>query len=1517
MVISGTSNAILMVESESKILTEDQILKAMLYGHQKQQIIIKNINELVKKVSFTTLEWDELKDIDLELQKYIDSIFRKDLSEAYLISEKKKRFEKISNIKNKICNHLIENKNNINIEQIEFLIKNIEREIVRNRILSGKLRIDGRKNNVIRDLDIQIGSLKRTHGSAIFTRGETQSFSIVTLGTERDAQNIDELIGDRTDRFLFHYNFPPYCVGETGIIGSPKRREIGHGKLAKRSLLAVMPDASIFPYTVRIVSEITESNGSSSMASVCAASLALMDAGVPIKSSIAGISMGLIKEKDKFVILSDILGDEDFLGDMDFKVAGNSEGITALQMDIKIEEITSEILKKALYQAKEARIHILTVMNSCIQKPRNEISVFAPRIYKININPEKIKNVIGKGGSVIRMLTEKTQSAIEIEDDGTIKSPQIIVGTPGRILDLLNRKYLNLSKITSCILDEADEMLRMGFIEDVENILSKTSKKHQTVLFSATMPQIIHKIARRFMKSPKEIRIQCNINTQPDIKQYYWIAYKIRKIDALLRFLEMENFEAVIVFVRTKNSTVELSEILEKNGYNSAPLNGDMNQSLRENTLNKFKIKKLDILVATDIASRGLDVEHVNLVINYDAPLDSEAYIHRIGRTDSIKNNICLGNPNATLNQIEYAAKLACIHQDIINFPKNYHTKIGDRGVMLSGGQKQRIAIARALLFPAEILILDDAFSSLDNCTRYNILKNIKKLKNYQILIISTHQLSLLKESSEILVLEHGTIKQRGCHNMLIKEVGWYSKIIGAIDIPPEHFPSFKDIIQFSYEHEKMISEKIHKISHYAIEIKDYLTFHFLECLIIRITYLQIINPNNLIHESNMRSLRIETVPVSRGMILDRNRHPLAVSVPVHAVWVDPKELNDRGGIVKNIYWEALSNALSISFEQLSQRINNNINSRFVYLARQVNSEIGEYIHQLNLPGIHLKKESRRYYPIGQAAAHIIGITNIDGQGIEGLEKSFDPWLSGIPGKRKIRKDRFGKIIEHIVLKKTQKAKNLILSIDGNLQTIVYKKLKQSVELNKAESGTAILVDVNTGEILAMTNIPSYNPNNLIKINNSMMRNRAITDIFEPGSIIKPVVIVSALQKGIITINSTIDTRPYILNGYRVKDVVNYDNLSIEDGPESHLNKYGTPTMGGIMILIAIIISTLTWCRLSNPYIWYVLYILIGYGILGCYDDYMKVIKRNSRGLSAKWKYFWQSIIAITIAIVIFLKYQNSNVTQLVIPFFKEIMPQLGWWYIVTTYLVIVGTSNAVNLTDGLDGLAIMPTVFISSGIKPWLMDEDNSPKLLKKIPSDLPCHLGSLNIEWILNATLIVVSPGISLLHPSLIAAKKARIEIIGDIELFARQALKPIIAITGSNGKSTVTAMLGKIAFYAGISIGMGGNLGTPALNLLNKKNCQLYIIEVSSFQLESTFKLNTIASSILNITHDHMDRYPLGINQYRAYKLRIYNYAKINLINLDDPLTWPIDSNNQHCIGFSKNSGEYQIKKNQKDI
>ncbi|MGL5291288.1 MAG: polyribonucleotide nucleotidyltransferase, partial [Vibrionaceae bacterium] len=306
-------------------------------------------------------------------------------------------------------------------KEIQTLVHELEKEVVRSRILAGELRIDGREKDMVRALDVRTGVLPRPHGSALFTRGETQALVTATLGTQRDAQIIDELTGERTDHLLFHYNFPPYCVGETGFVGSPKRREIGHGRLAKRGIQAVMPTQAEFPYTVRLVSEITESNGSSSMASVCGSSLALMDAGVPIKKSVAGIAMGLVKEGDQFVVLSDILGDEDHLGDMDFKVAGTNDGITALQMDIKIEGITKEIMQLALHQAKGARLHILTVMDQAISCARDDISEFAPRIHTIKINPEKIKDVIGKGGATIRALTEETQTTIEIEDDGTIK----------------------------------------------------------------------------------------------------------------------------------------------------------------------------------------------------------------------------------------------------------------------------------------------------------------------------------------------------------------------------------------------------------------------------------------------------------------------------------------------------------------------------------------------------------------------------------------------------------------------------------------------------------------------------------------------------------------------------------------------------------------------------------------------------------------------------------------------------------------------------------------------------------------------------------------------------------------------------------------------------------------------------------------------------------------------------------------------------------------------------------------
>lgn len=420
LMISGTQNATLMVEAESKILSEEQILGAIVFGHQQQQVVINNIRSLSNEAS--KLPWImSYPERNKILESKIIDISEKEISDAYFIFNKQDRIEKLNSIKEDTIKLFLEENSNIDTLEIEDIFQKIEKKVVRKRILNNQTRIDGREKDMIRALDVRTGILPRTHGSALFTRGETQSLASVTLGTSRDAQNLDELLGDRIDNFLFHYNFPPYSVGEIGIVGSPKRREIGHGRLAKRSLLAVMPKLDDFPYTIRVVSEITESNGSSSMASVCSASLALMDAGVPIKSAVAGIAMGLVKEGDKYVLLSDILGDEDHLGDMDFKVSGTENGITALQMDMKIEGITNEIIHAALNEARSARLHILNVMNQALNKSRIDISEFAPRIHTIKINPEKIKDVIGKGGSVIRMLTEETGTIIEIEDDGTVK----------------------------------------------------------------------------------------------------------------------------------------------------------------------------------------------------------------------------------------------------------------------------------------------------------------------------------------------------------------------------------------------------------------------------------------------------------------------------------------------------------------------------------------------------------------------------------------------------------------------------------------------------------------------------------------------------------------------------------------------------------------------------------------------------------------------------------------------------------------------------------------------------------------------------------------------------------------------------------------------------------------------------------------------------------------------------------------------------------------------------------------
>lgn len=420
LVVAGSQSAVLMVESEADLLSEDQMLGAVIFGHEQQQVVIDNINALVVQAGKPRWDWQP-EAVDEAIQARVASLATQPLGDAYRITEKQQRYQQIHDIKAQVIGTLKAEDETLDENILLDMLSVIEKNVVRSRVLAGELRIDGREKDMVRALDVRTGVLPRVHGSALFTRGETQALVAATLGTERDAQVIDELMGEHSDRFLFHYNFPPYSVGETGMIGSPKRREIGHGRLAKRGVLAVMPAPERFPYTVRVVSEITESNGSSSMASVCGASLALMDAGVPVKAAVAGIAMGLVKEGDNYVVLSDILGDEDHLGDMDFKVAGSRDGISALQMDIKIEGITREIMQVALNQAKGARLHILSVMEQAINAPRGDISEFAPRIHTIKINPEKIKDVIGKGGAVIRALTEETSTSIEIDDDGTIK----------------------------------------------------------------------------------------------------------------------------------------------------------------------------------------------------------------------------------------------------------------------------------------------------------------------------------------------------------------------------------------------------------------------------------------------------------------------------------------------------------------------------------------------------------------------------------------------------------------------------------------------------------------------------------------------------------------------------------------------------------------------------------------------------------------------------------------------------------------------------------------------------------------------------------------------------------------------------------------------------------------------------------------------------------------------------------------------------------------------------------------
>jgi polyribonucleotide nucleotidyltransferase len=431
LVVAGTEKAVLMVESEARGLSEEVMLGSVVFGHEQMQVAIRAIKELAAEVGKPRWSWEAPAD-NADLASAVALHAHAAMGEAYSISEKQQRYARIAEIKAQTLATLAAGDSpKYTAEQVENALFKLESNIVRQRILNGEPRIDGRDVKTVRPITTKVGALPRTHGSALFTRGETQALVVTTLGTTRDAQIIDGLAGERREPFMLHYNFPPFSVGETGMMGSPKRREIGHGNLARRGVKAVMPDMETFPYVIRVVSEILESNGSSSMASVCGTSMSLMDAGVPIKAPVAGVAMGLVLEANRFKVLTDILGDEDHLGDMDFKVAGTKDGVTALQMDIKVEGVTPEIMKVALEQAREGRLHILGEMNKVIQEPRGKMSEWAPSIITLKIDPEKIRDVIGKGGAVIRQITEETGTTIDIENDGTVKIASVS-GAAGR-----------------------------------------------------------------------------------------------------------------------------------------------------------------------------------------------------------------------------------------------------------------------------------------------------------------------------------------------------------------------------------------------------------------------------------------------------------------------------------------------------------------------------------------------------------------------------------------------------------------------------------------------------------------------------------------------------------------------------------------------------------------------------------------------------------------------------------------------------------------------------------------------------------------------------------------------------------------------------------------------------------------------------------------------------------------------------------------------------------------------------
>jgi len=497
LIVAGTRDAVLMVESEANQLSEDVMLGAVLFGHQQMQVVIDAIDAFAKEAGTRTWAWTPHK-ADATLAQRIDAV-ESDVKAAYQIRTKVERLMRLGEILDKLLTEICVDENAPSKADVNTVFHALEKRVVRNQILSGEPRIDGRDTTSIRKIDIELTALPRTHGSAVFTRGETQALVVTTLGTERDAQTIDDLEGEYKDAFMLHYNFPPYSVGEVGMMSGPKRREIGHGKLAKRAMKAVLPGED-YPYTLRVVSEITESNGSSSMATVCGASLSLMDAGVPIKAPVAGIAMGLIKEEDRFAVLTDILGDEDHLGDMDFKVAGTAAGVTALQMDIKITGITQEIMEIALSQAKEARLFLLEKMNAAIQKPRDTLSKHAPRVEMVKINPDKIRDLIGKGGATIRELTESTNSTIDISDEGIVK----IAAVNG---DDLERAKLRVRQLTEDLQVGATYKGKVVKIVDFGAFVEVTPNQQGLVHVSQIADQRVENVSD-YLKEGQEINVK-------------------------------------------------------------------------------------------------------------------------------------------------------------------------------------------------------------------------------------------------------------------------------------------------------------------------------------------------------------------------------------------------------------------------------------------------------------------------------------------------------------------------------------------------------------------------------------------------------------------------------------------------------------------------------------------------------------------------------------------------------------------------------------------------------------------------------------------------------------------------------------------------------------------------------------------------------------------------------------------------------------------------------------------------